>query len=66
MEKYGDFRRTSVGTGPFKFDYWQRDVEIHRKNEHYWGEPAKLDSITFKVVREPDVRLISMIVEKPI
>ncbi|MGI6458051.1 MAG: ABC transporter substrate-binding protein [bacterium] len=63
MEKYGDsFGEHPVGTGPFKFDYWQRDVEIHLvKNEHYWGEPAKLDSITFKVVREPDVRLISMI-----
>jgi len=44
-----------VGTGAFVFRDWvQGDrVELER-NPDYWGEPAKLDSVTFKFISDPN------------
>ncbi|WP_040337525.1 ABC transporter substrate-binding protein [Candidatus Blastococcus massiliensis] len=47
-----------VGTGPFKFDSWDRgngEVTIVR-NEDYWGEPAKLDKIIFRTISDGNTR----------
>lgn len=42
-----------VGTGPFKYvSRTPQDNIIMEKNEDYWGEPAKLDKITFKVLTD--------------
>ena len=39
-----------VGTGPFVYvSRTPQDNIVMEKNEDYWGEPAKLDKITFKV-----------------
>lgn len=47
-----------VGTGPFKFDSWNRGAEIKFvRNDEYWGEKAKLDSIVFKVIPEQATRV---------
>lgn len=47
-----------VGTGYFKFDYWTPGQEIKVvRNDSYWGEAAKLDSVTFKVVSEALTRV---------
>ncbi|MBD8069363.1 glutathione ABC transporter substrate-binding protein [Bacillus sp. PS06] len=47
-----------VGTGPFKFESWNRGAEIKFvKNEDYWGEPAKVDSIVMKVIPEQATRV---------
>ena len=46
-----------VGTGFFKFDSWSAGSEIRLvKNEEYWGEPANVDSVTFRVVPDSQVR----------
>ncbi|RNF39031.1 glutathione ABC transporter substrate-binding protein [Planococcus salinus] len=46
-----------IGTGFFKFDSWEPGSEIRLvKNEEYWGEPAKVDSATFRVVPDSQVR----------
>ncbi|RNF38106.1 glutathione ABC transporter substrate-binding protein [Planococcus salinus] len=46
-----------VGTGFFKFDTWNAGSEIRLvKNEEYWGEPANVDSVTFRVVPDSQVR----------
>ncbi|WP_422121778.1 glutathione ABC transporter substrate-binding protein [Planococcus sp. X10-3] len=46
-----------VGTGYFKFDAWQVGSEIKlTKNEEYWGEPANVDTVTFRVVPDSQVR----------
>ena len=44
-----------VGTGAFVFKDWvQGDrVELER-NADYWGEPAKLDKVTFKFISDPN------------
>lgn len=50
-----------VGTGFFKFDSWNPGTEIRLvKNEDYWGEPAHLDSVVFKVVSEGLTRVAEL------
>jgi peptide/nickel transport system substrate-binding protein len=47
-----------VGTGPFKFDSWDRgngEVTIVR-NEDYWGDPALLDEIIFRAISDGNTR----------
>ena len=50
-----------IGTGPFKFSNWvQGDrVELVR-NPDYWGEPAKLDKVTFKFISDPTAAFSAM------
>lgn len=51
-----------MGTGYFKFEEWSPGQQIVlSNNEDYWGEePAKLDSVTFKVVPEDLTRLAEL------
>jgi peptide/nickel transport system substrate-binding protein len=47
-----------VGTGPFKFDSWDRgngEVTIVR-NDDYWGEPALLDEVIFRTISDGNTR----------
>lgn len=46
------------GTGFFKLESWEPGNQLKLvRNEDYWGENAKLDSVTFKVVPESLTRL---------
>ena len=50
-----------IGTGYFKFESWSPGTEVVlTKNEDYWGEPARLDSVTFKVVPEDLTRIAEL------
>jgi peptide/nickel transport system substrate-binding protein len=50
-----------VGSGYFEFESWNVGQEIKLvNNEDYWGEPAKLDSVTFKTVPEDGTRLADL------
>ncbi|TSB44653.1 glutathione ABC transporter substrate-binding protein [Alkalicoccobacillus porphyridii] len=50
-----------VGTGLFTLDEWNSGQSIRLvKNEDYWNEPAKLDSVTFQVVTEGGTRLANI------
>jgi peptide/nickel transport system substrate-binding protein len=47
-----------TGTGPFKFDSWDRgngEVTIVR-NDDYWGDKALLDEIVFRTITEGTAR----------
>lgn len=47
-----------VGTGPFKFDTWTKDVELDLvANDAYWGGKPKLDKVVFRTIPEDTVRL---------
>ena len=52
-----------VGTGPFKFESWQRDSAlIVSKNEDYWREGIPyLDQITFRPIPDEDSRVQSLL-----
>ena len=46
-----------IGTGPFKFQAWERGTKIDLvKNEDYWGEPTELARLSFVVVPEQATR----------
>jgi peptide/nickel transport system substrate-binding protein len=47
-----------VGTGPFKFESWDRgngEVTIVR-NDDYWGEKALLDEVIFRTISDGNTR----------
>ncbi|WP_087972310.1 glutathione ABC transporter substrate-binding protein [Oceanobacillus rekensis] len=47
-----------IGTGPFQFEKWNTGQSVKlANNENYWGEPALLDTVTFKVVAEDLTRI---------
>jgi peptide/nickel transport system substrate-binding protein len=59
MEEHGDqLGQNPTGTGAFKFDSWTPGAEIRLvKNDDYWGDKAKVDSVVFKVIPEDATRI---------
>lgn len=50
-----------IGTGPFKIDrYTTDDVLTLSRNETYWGEPAKLDTLEFRSIPEASSRITAL------
>ena len=50
-----------VGTGPFKFiSRAAQDNIVLERFEDYWGEPAKLDQVTLKIMENADSILMSL------
>lgn len=46
-----------IGTGPFKYENWTSGEEIkYVKNETYWGEEARVDTVTMKVIPKSGTR----------
>jgi peptide/nickel transport system substrate-binding protein len=56
VEKYGDLTQHAVGTGPFVFKEWQKDVKIDLvKNPNYRiPDLPHLDAITYIIALDPD------------
>ncbi|MEQ6390884.1 glutathione ABC transporter substrate-binding protein [Bacillaceae bacterium S4-13-58] len=59
IDEYGqELGQQPVGTGIFAFDSWIPGQEIRlMKNENYWGDPAKVDSVVFQVIPEDSTRI---------
>lgn len=50
-----------VGTGPFKFvSHTAQDSVVMERFEEYWGESAKLDKVTFKIIENADNIVLSL------
>ncbi len=50
-----------AGTGYFKLDSWSPGSELRLvRNEDYWGDNARLDSVTYKVVPESQTRIAEL------
>ena len=46
-----------IGTGPFAFQAYQKDAVIrYVRNDEYWGEPAKVESLIFAITPDASVR----------
>ncbi|WZX99785.1 glutathione ABC transporter substrate-binding protein [Bacillus sp. FSL W7-1360] len=53
--------KQAIGTGMFKFDEWKRGESVRLvKNNDYWGEPAKVDSVFVRVVSEGGTRMAEL------
>lgn len=51
-----------IGTGPFKFDRWVKGDRIELvRNPDYWGTPAKLAKVTFKIIPDPSAATAALL-----
>ena len=56
-----DFNRRPIGSGPFRFVSAQQDKDvIVERNSDYWGTPAKLDRVEFKVIPDATTRALEL------
>lgn len=62
VELHGEeFTRNPVGTGPFRFVEWRsNDQIVIERNPDYWGEPAKLDEVIYRVIPEESARMLAL------
>ena len=57
---------TPVGTGPFKFspadgsNYSQGNQLVLVRNDAYWGDKAKLKTLTFRFIADSNTRLLAL------
>ena len=50
------YHRAPIGTGPFRFVSWEDHKAItYARNDAYWGEPAHVDRVVYRVIPEPNV-----------
>src|SRR5919107_1713660 len=56
-----EFYKAPIGTGPFKWDHWDRGSELQLvKNADYWDGAPALDSVTWKVVGDDNARALQL------
>jgi peptide/nickel transport system substrate-binding protein len=59
--EYGTPAGKVVGTGPFSFSEWVDGERVTVvRNDAYWGEKAKVESIVFRGIEEPATRLAEL------
>jgi peptide/nickel transport system substrate-binding protein len=56
-----EYGRAPIGTGPFKFVEWRpKEQIVVEKFADYWGEPAKLDKIVYRIVPDDNTELVQL------
>jgi peptide/nickel transport system substrate-binding protein len=56
-----EYGRAPIGTGPFKFVEWKAKAQIVvEKFADYWGEPAHLDKIIYRIVPDDNTLLVQL------
>jgi ABC-type transport system substrate-binding protein len=62
LEQGADFlAANAIGTGPYMVQSWERDEAVTLAlNPDYWGEPANIETVVFKVVKEDGARLVEV------
>ncbi|MEZ4676524.1 MAG: ABC transporter substrate-binding protein [Caldilineaceae bacterium] len=62
VEEYGDdFTLNPVGTGPFQFVEWATNDHITiERFDDYWGDPAPLDQVIYRVIPEESARMLAL------
>ncbi|WP_018183207.1 ABC transporter substrate-binding protein [Kaistia granuli] len=56
-----NFAAHPIGSGPFKFERWDRGEEVVLKaNPDYWGEKPKVDEVTFRFIPDASTRLAGL------
>ena len=60
--KDGDLSGAPVGTGPYKFESWNRGTDLTLvANSDYWGGEPQIDGVTYRFVTEPGTRLSGLL-----
>ena len=53
---------TPIGTGPFRFASWRKgDAVVIERNANYWGTPARLERVTFRIVPDASSALAALL-----
>lgn len=62
VRQWGDaFQAHPVGTGPFAFEEWNPGEQVViRSFDRYWGEPAGVERIVFRVIVDARQRLVEL------
>lgn len=56
-----EFNRNPIGTGPYKFKEWKSGQYIMlSKNESYFENEPKIDTVLFSVINDPNAALIAL------
>lgn len=56
-----NFAAHPIGSGPFKFERWDRGEEVVLKaNPDYWGQKPKIDEVTFRFIPDASTRLAGL------
>lgn len=56
-----DLDNNPIGTGPFKFDSYERDVKLSlTKNENYWGGEVQADGAIVYYIAQPETRALKL------
>ena len=56
-----DMASAPVGTGPFSFaSYSPQESMVIKKYDGYWGTPASLDQVTFKIITSSETLVMSL------
>ncbi|RJE84959.1 ABC transporter substrate-binding protein [Paracoccus onubensis] len=55
------FNRAPIGSGPYKFDSWQRGVEVGLvRNDDYWGDAGPFPAAVFRAVPDASTRVANL------
>lgn len=55
------FNLKPIGSGPYKFDSWQRGVQVQlSRNDTYWGTKAPFPTVVFRAVPDAATRLANL------
>jgi ABC-type transport system substrate-binding protein len=58
LEEGANIGQNPIGTGPFQFESWTKDVELVLvANDDYWGGPPALQRVVWRTIAEDTVRL---------
>ncbi|WP_244266922.1 ABC transporter substrate-binding protein [Polycladidibacter stylochi] len=57
-----DNKSNPVGTGPFRFQKWQKGQQVTIiRNDQYWGPKPSLDKVAFKFISNPNAALAAIL-----
>jgi peptide/nickel transport system substrate-binding protein len=58
---YGTAEGKAVGTGPFMVGEWVKEDHITLiKNDNYWGEPATIDTLIYRVIPDTSAAFLAL------
>lgn len=58
---FGYSADATAGTGPYRVTAWRKDLELTlERNDDYWGEPGRLETIFYRPIPEAASRVIAL------
>lgn len=56
-----EFAQKPVGTGPYKFESWEKGTSVTLvRNDDYWGDAPEVSQVVFRAIAESSTRLSAL------